>query len=74
MSVRDVATRLNVSPSCVYQLIESGQLRHHRIGVGRGTIRISEEGLNEYLQQCEAGVEERPSRRSPRKPLRHLKV
>jgi len=47
--VADVARILNVSASCVYALIEKGVLACHRIGLGRGTVRISETDLNHYL-------------------------
>ncbi|MCC7423964.1 MAG: helix-turn-helix domain-containing protein [Planctomycetaceae bacterium] len=49
LTVREVAKRLQVSASCVYQLIDMGKLPHFRIGVGRGVIRILEEDLNAYL-------------------------
>lgn len=41
LTVKQAAERLNVSPDCVYQMVEAGKLRHQRIGKGRGTIRIS---------------------------------
>lgn len=49
LSVQGVATRLSVSKASVYRLIESGLLTAHRIGVGRGTIRVSPEAIEEYL-------------------------
>ncbi|MEX0703464.1 MAG: helix-turn-helix domain-containing protein [Planctomycetales bacterium] len=49
LTVREVADRLSISPSCVYQLIESGKLPHYRIGIGRGVIRILEEDLSGFL-------------------------
>ena len=45
LTVKQVAQRLNVSPSIVYQLLDSGRLSCHRIGKGRGTIRINESDL-----------------------------
>ncbi len=41
LTVKQVAQHLNVSPSVVYQLLDSGRLACHRIGKGRGTIRVS---------------------------------
>ena len=52
LNAAEVAKRLNVCQQCVYQLVESGKLVSHRIGVGRGTIRISEDDLAEYLESC----------------------
>ena len=36
LKVRDTAERLNVTGSCVYQLVEAGKLPCRRIGAGRG--------------------------------------
>ena len=71
--VSQVAEKLNVSESIVYALIDAGRLACHRIGVGRGTIRVSTEDLNAYLASCreEKGEEPRPA---PRPRLRHIHV
>ena len=50
--VPDVAKRLNCSNSTVYGLVDSGKLVCHRIGRGRGTVRVSEEDLTTYLDSC----------------------
>lgn len=47
--VAEVARLLNVSVGCVYALVESGRLACHRIGLGRGAVRISDADLNHYL-------------------------
>ena len=52
LTVPETADKLKVSKSCVYQLVETGQLSCHRIGTGRGAIRISETDLQEYLTSC----------------------
>ena len=52
MTVSDAAERLRVSISCVYQLVERGRLPHHRIGIGRGAIRFSEEDITGFLTSC----------------------
>ena len=52
MTVKEVARRLRVSASLVYQLVDSGKLGCHRIGNGRGAIRIRPEDVDEYLTQC----------------------
>lgn len=54
-TIAEVAERLRVSASTVYNLVENGQLECHRIGIGRGTIRISEEQVREYLERSRAG-------------------
>lgn len=50
LSVKEASQRLAVSRGCVYELIASGKLAHARIGCGRGTIRIPEAALAEYLE------------------------
>jgi excisionase family DNA binding protein len=53
LTVNDVAKRLNVSPSAVYTMIESGLLECHRIRCrprARGTIRITEEQFQAFLE------------------------
>ena len=55
-SVKEVAERLGVSLGTVYALVNKGRLRAFRIGVGRGTLRISEESLNAYLKDSEVAA------------------
>lgn len=50
LRVADVARRLNISSSLVYQMIEKGELPFHRIGNGRGTLRFDPEDITEYLR------------------------
>jgi excisionase family DNA binding protein len=57
LTIREVASRLNVSRSTVYNAIDTGVLPHHRFGRGRGTIRVSEEQLEQFLARAEV---ERP--------------
>lgn len=74
LKIREVAERLRVSATCVYQLIEKGKLACHRIGIGRGAIRVCENDLAEYVESCRKPGGEtmaRPPR--SRGPLRHLK-
>ncbi len=47
LNVKQTALRLNVSPSLVYALCAAGRLPHHRVGVGRGTIRIEESAIED---------------------------
>ncbi len=73
LTVRDTADRLNVSRNCVYQLVEAGKLPCHRIGIGRGAIRISEEDIRQFLESCRQEKHEEP-RKAPRRKLKHLKL
>lgn len=49
MTVKEVAGRLELSVSLVYAMLKTGKLRGNRHGLRRGTWRISEEQLQEYL-------------------------
>ena len=49
LTVAEVAERLRCSRALVYQLCEKGRLSHMRLGLGRGTIRISLRDLNLFL-------------------------
>jgi excisionase family DNA binding protein len=71
MRVRDVALRLEVSPSLVYTLISTGKLKCYRVGMGRGCIRISEEQLAEYFRAAESRPPAVPAARLVR--LKHLR-
>lgn len=68
-------TRLNVSAGCVYQLIDSGKLAHHRIGVGRGAIRIDQQDVQSFLDDTRNEKrDETTTRRPPRHRLKHVHV
>jgi excisionase family DNA binding protein len=54
MTVSQVADRLGVCRSTVYQLCERGEIRHVRVS---NAIRVPVEALPEYL--------DRPSKREP---------
>ena len=53
MTVKQAAARLEISPSLVYGLLMAGKLHASRHGLGRGTWRISEEQLQDYLKESE---------------------
>ena len=76
LTIEEVATHLSVSRSLVYELVVKGKLPHHRVGVGRGTIRISEDDVAEFLRCCRTETREEPDKKrmkpSPVK-LRHLR-
>lgn len=46
LTVKQAAQRLDVSKSLVYALCAEGRLKHYRVGIGRGTIRIDESDLS----------------------------
>lgn len=73
---RQLAERLNVSLSTVYGLIETGKIACHRIGVGRGAVRVSEEQLAEYLESTKRERREPTVERTvPRlSQLRHVRL
>jgi excisionase family DNA binding protein len=74
LTVVEVAAILRVSRTCVYQLIESGKIACHRIGVGRGAIRVAQSDLDEFVVSCrqepDKGASSAPS---PAKRLKHLR-
>lgn len=65
LTVQEVAERLSISRAAAYQLVDSGKLAHHRIGVGRGVIRVSEEDLSLYLESCRRA----PAEKAPQLPV-----
>ena len=54
MNVREAAKRLGVSTSIAYGICAQGRLPHVRVGLGRGTIRISEDDLQAFMESCRA--------------------
>jgi excisionase family DNA binding protein len=55
MTVMEAAERIGISSSLVYELCRLGMIRHSRHGRPgkRGTIRISEDAVTNYLAPCE---------------------
>ena len=53
LTVKQAADQLGVSPSLVYGLCKEGRIRHERHGLGRGTIRIPPDALDEYRRAAE---------------------
>lgn len=75
LTVQEAAVRLKVSKSSVYALIDSGQLACHRIGMRRGTIRVSEQDLDAFLEACHVGVlEQQPSASGRKLKLKHIQL
>jgi excisionase family DNA binding protein len=75
LSVLEAAQLLTVSVDTVYGLCAAKQLRHERLGLRRGRIRIPVEAIDEYLQRVAVGVEEavKPPPAAPLK-LRHVSL
>lgn len=60
LTVKDVAEELSASPMTVYRIINSGELKHLRMGAR--SIRIKREHLEEYLRnQTDAAAEQDPA-------------
>ena len=75
LTIAEVAERLRIGRTTAYQLVQQGKIAAHRIGAGRGAIRISEEDLNAYLASCRE--QNQPSSKTPEPPprrLRHLRL
>lgn len=49
-TVREVAEQLGISAQSVYQLCATKKLAHLRLGVGRGTLRIPAQALNNFIK------------------------
>jgi excisionase family DNA binding protein len=64
MTVKEAAEKLGVSVATIYQLCAARKIRHERHGLRRGTIRISEDAIEEYRESVTT---------SPPPPARKLK-
>lgn len=75
LTVAEAARLLKISRSLVYQLIESGRLVVHRLGCGRGALRLKKSDVIDYVDGCRDAACG-PARSPVRKPssLRHLKL
>ena len=69
LTVKQVAERLQISVSKMYELIREGDIAVHKIG---GSFRISESDLCSYLDACRVRFGKR-IRRSDAK-LKHLRI
>jgi len=47
-TVKQAAIELGISTALVYALIARRKIRHERHGLGRGTIKIPEDAIEEY--------------------------
>ncbi len=71
LKVSDLAKRLNLSESKIYQLVEEGKLAHHRFG---GAIRFSEEQIAAYLDETRQEPVTVQRRTDPRPRLKHIQL
>ena len=69
LKISQVAKRLNLSGSKVYELVEQGKLGHHRMG---GAIRVSEEQLQRFLDETKR-ERDLPDSRPPRSRMQSFK-
>jgi excisionase family DNA binding protein len=74
LTVNQAAARVNVSASLIYALCASKRLRHSRIGLGRGCIRIEPVDLDEFVaSQKVGGTPPKPAPLAPRQ-FKHVVV
>jgi excisionase family DNA binding protein len=52
LTVKRTAEMLNVSPGLIYALCATGKLEHERYGLGRGTIRIREDAIQDFQNRA----------------------
>ncbi len=71
LTAKEVAQRIGISVSLVYELCKAGLLQHTRHGRPgkRGCIRIPEDALAAYLARC---ANARPQVDVP--PLKHIRL
>jgi excisionase family DNA binding protein len=74
MTVRQTAEKLEISQSLVYSLLTTGKLKGSRHGLGRGTWRVSEEQLAEYLGGVESKHKPAPAEPVRTPQLKHLRL
>lgn len=74
LCVRQVAEQLGVAETTVYAMCQQKRLRHFRVGTGRGTIRIREEDLAEFIEGASVQPEEPAAPKPPPVKLKHLHV
>ena len=70
--VREAAKELGISNALMYSLCAAGKIRHERHGLGRGTIRIPEDALEEYRKTVTVIVPIGGASVLPRRPLRDI--
>jgi excisionase family DNA binding protein len=71
LTVKAAAKRLGVSAALVYALCSARRLRHIRVGIRRGVLRIPEDALEEFQASCR--VETSSDAKRPMQ-LKHLNL
>ena len=73
LTIKDVAKRLAISTSLAYDLVHKEKILPTRVGNGRGTIRVTEEALKQYIER-QTVVLPAPTvnRQTARQKLEHL--
>ncbi len=56
LTVKEAANLLKLSCGAVYALCKAGTLPHHRLGLGRGAVRIDRQDLLAYVEACRTGA------------------
>lgn len=51
LTVKEAAAYLRVGQGTVYALVNASRMEHYRIGLGRGTIRITKAALDALLRE-----------------------
>lgn len=59
LTVAECATLLRLGESTIYAMIDQGKLSGFLIGPRQGSVRISEEDIERYLESCRTGPKER---------------
>lgn len=66
LTIKQVAERLSLSETAVRQLVDSGKIRHYRIGNQKGRIRFDESQVAEYLDSNVVDLQgDKTGRRKP---------
>ena len=73
LTVKQAAERLKCSSALVYQLCAERRLAHVRLGLGRGTIRIREDDLDQFVNNKTVQPNEAAPKLPPMK-FKHLKL
>src|SRR5262245_59379881 len=73
-TVRQVAGLLSISEQSVYQLCSQKKVRHLRLGIGRGTLRIPASALDEFIAQSTVRADAPAEPKAPPAKLKHVKL
>lgn len=75
LTVREVATQLQLSIASIYAMIRKGTLVAHRLGGRNGAIRIRPEDVDSCLESTAQHLApSKPVPRAPRVKLKHIRL